>query len=136
MQLRKYVVYTWGPTNMDVKNINGKQHSSSRIDSFCGIGSMRKMKQSIRMDSLHLDMLPNDSNDVVWFFSNYKCNCLCFWSSAICLYIEDYLIISFLFRWKNAAQDASLSGKAKSTAVDTAGNIHTEVPISKGKHVF
>lgn len=58
-------MYTWGPTNMDVKNINGKQHSSSRIDSFCGIGSMRKMKQSIRMDSLHLDMLPNDSNDVV-----------------------------------------------------------------------
>lgn len=60
-KLRKYVVYTWGPNNMGMKDTNGKQHSSLMIDSCC-IGSMHKMKPS-RNDSTQLLVnAPNDAN--------------------------------------------------------------------------
>lgn len=60
-KLRKYVVYTWGPNNMDGKDTNEKQHGSL-IDSCC-VGSMHKMKPS-RNDSLQLDVLLDTPTDV------------------------------------------------------------------------
>lgn len=69
IQLRKYVIYTWGPNNVDATSANEKQHGSLMIDSCC-IGSMHKTKQSSRNNSLQLEMLVDSPNDVVWLLSN------------------------------------------------------------------
>lgn len=55
-KLRKYVTYTWGRSNLDVKSGSGRQHGTLMIDSLCGIQPMHKMKQASTNDSTHIGL--------------------------------------------------------------------------------
>lgn len=54
-KLRKYVFYTWGPSNMNIEN-----QDSLVGDTLCGLGSSHKIKQVKRNDSILLELM-NDS---------------------------------------------------------------------------
>ncbi|KAK8941793.1 hypothetical protein KSP40_PGU004696 [Platanthera guangdongensis] len=59
-KLRKYVMYTWHPNMLDVKN-NSTGKDSLMIDYCCGSGCSKR-KQLSRQDSLSLDQLFENSN--------------------------------------------------------------------------
>ncbi|KAJ0971916.1 hypothetical protein J5N97_019875 [Dioscorea zingiberensis] len=44
-KLRKFVMYTWGPSNLDGNNIISKRKGKLGTDKFCGIESLRKSEQ-------------------------------------------------------------------------------------------
>ncbi|KAM0947002.1 hypothetical protein DsansV1_C08g0081501 [Dioscorea sansibarensis] len=54
VMLRKYVKYTWGRSNLVVKSRSRRRHSSLRIGSFHGIGSMHKIKAT-NCNALYFD---------------------------------------------------------------------------------
>ncbi|PKA61293.1 hypothetical protein AXF42_Ash006190 [Apostasia shenzhenica] len=62
-KLRKYVMYTWHLSNLVAKESSNKQ-KSLMINSCCGIGSSNR-KQMERFDSLSLDKIFQNSNEVV-----------------------------------------------------------------------
>uniref|UniRef100_A0A1D1XK83 Neuroligin-4, X-linked n=1 Tax=Anthurium amnicola TaxID=1678845 RepID=A0A1D1XK83_9ARAE len=65
-KVRKYVMYTWGPSNLDETNMSTiREHGNAMIGSFRGIGSLHKPKLSARMDSIYLDkkgITPTETN--------------------------------------------------------------------------
>ncbi|XP_026659933.2 uncharacterized protein LOC103705760 isoform X2 [Phoenix dactylifera] len=58
-KLRKYVMYTWGHSNLNMRSGSSTQHGSSMIDSFRGIGSPHRKKQTSGRDSAYLDKMGN-----------------------------------------------------------------------------
>lgn len=60
-KLRKYVMYTWHPNSLEMKNSSDSKNSQM-ICSCCGIGSSHK-KQLRRHDSLSLDKLFENSDE-------------------------------------------------------------------------
>lgn len=61
-KLRKYVRYTWGSSNMDVKLNNGK-HGSFMIDSCCGVAMMPKTKMGYENNPSQFEMMFNSSKN-------------------------------------------------------------------------
>ncbi|KAM0940884.1 hypothetical protein DsansV1_C18g0154981 [Dioscorea sansibarensis] len=50
-KLRKFVMYTWGPSNLDGNGMTNKGKGKCSVDNFCGIDSLHKRKQPRRKDS-------------------------------------------------------------------------------------
>lgn len=56
-QVRKYVNYRWGRSNLDIKNSSSKRRDGLLADPFCGVGSLHKIKQSSQRSSISHDKM-------------------------------------------------------------------------------
>lgn len=45
-KVRKFVMYTWGPSNLDVENNGSKQRGGTKMETCCGIGTLHEINQA------------------------------------------------------------------------------------------